>query len=154
MRGYLERSGNNILSTVFKICFKQSHFLLTDALFCHPVFTWRNDQSPVLLPWETNHSYKYSSKSFYSSAAGSSSDHRFTGKIWLKRSRVCQYEHPKQFWEIWSSPYPFWLSTCNNLNFILRIYLSSSFLSTRISKSARIQGPLHILNFSLLDTEL
>lgn len=34
------------------------------------------------------------------------------------------------------------------------IHLSSSCLSTRISKSARIQGALHILNLSLLDTVL
>lgn len=58
----------------------QSHFLLTVALFCHPVFTLLNDRSPVLLLWEKTHSYKNWSKPFYSSAAGSALAYRFTGK--------------------------------------------------------------------------
>lgn len=152
MKGF-RRSGKNILSTMFKICFKQSNFLLTVALFCHPVFTLLNDRSPVLLPWETNHCYKKWSNSFYSSAAGRTLGHRFTGKIWLERSRVCQYKPQNNSEEMWSSPYPFWLPTCNNLNFILRIHLSSSCLSTRIPKSVRIQGALQILNLFRLVTE-
>lgn len=153
MKGYLERDGDDILSTMSKICFRQSLFSLTIDLFCHPVFTLPDDRSTALLPWDTSHSYKNWSKSFSSSAAGSTLGHKYTGKIWLERARVCQYKHTKQFWEMWSSPNSLWLPTCNNLNFIFRFHLSFSCLSTRIPKSARIQGDLHILNLSLLDTK-